>query len=392
MKNIILLSNAYWPSIGGVENSLRHLALEALNVGDKVKIVVSDLCVSEVGKERFRDVIDGVEVLRYPLKPFQSLLLNPFNFLFSCFQQYRLLSGLYELEPNSTVIARFHVGVLIARFVGFNNIRYLVPSVINNQVDVEGSGDGLLRIFKKTSFRLLHDKLQKMALKYSDAYVFSETMKEQCKKLEVKNYILTKPGVDQSRFKVRSEKVVEQLRLKLNLPLDKRVVLFVGRFVKAKGVKLLIESIPKVNDDSYFVLVGDGIEKVSYQNKINALSLENRILIVPPLKAVEDYYQCSDVFVMCSSYEPLGQTILEAFSSGLPIVAFKKSSSVDTATSELGMDEFVEYADEHDAKSLAKAINKKVSSLDTHNKEAVSAIALQKFSWKRLYHELTFKN
>jgi 1,2-diacylglycerol 3-alpha-glucosyltransferase len=392
MKNIILLSNAYWPSIGGVENSLRHLALEALSVGDKVKIVVSDLGVLEVGAERFREVIDGVEVLRYPLKPFHLIILSPFNFLYSCFQQYRLLSGLYKAAPNSIVIARFHVGVLMAKFAGFNDIRYLVPSIINNQVDEERPGGSVFfKALKKSSFRMLHNKLQKMALKYSDGYVFSETMKAQCKQLEVKDYLLTKPGVDQIRFKVVSKKVASQLRVKLNLPLDKKIVLFVGRFVRAKGVELLIESIPQVDDENYFVLVGDGLEKINYQNKINDLGLEHRVLIVPPLKVVEDYYKCSDVFVMCSSYEPLGQTILEAFSSGLPLVAFKKSSSVDTATSELGMDEYVEYAAEHDSKSLAKAINKKLSTLDAHNKEAVSAISLKKFSWKCLYDELTFK-
>jgi hypothetical protein len=46
-KNILLLSNAYFPSIGGIENSLRHLAQEARIAGDKIEIIVSDIGLNE---------------------------------------------------------------------------------------------------------------------------------------------------------------------------------------------------------------------------------------------------------------------------------------------------------------------------------------------------------
>lgn len=40
MKNILLCNLSYYPEIGGVENSLRHLRKEYLNLGFNVYLIV----------------------------------------------------------------------------------------------------------------------------------------------------------------------------------------------------------------------------------------------------------------------------------------------------------------------------------------------------------------
>ncbi|MFP3454266.1 hypothetical protein R0K30_21910, partial [Bacillus sp. SIMBA_154] len=86
------------------------------------------------------------------------------------------------------------------------------------------------------------------------------------------------------------------------------------------------------------------------------------------------------------------QTILEALSSGLPLIAFKKSSEVDTATQELDIDEFVSYAENYTVHELIIAMEAAVNKLQTINPQIIHQVAIEKFSWLNLYKTLTNSN
>jgi glycosyltransferase involved in cell wall biosynthesis len=49
----------------------------------------------------------------------------------------------------------------------------------------------------------------------------------------------------------------------------------------------------------------------------------------------EDYLGAADAFLMTSSYEPFGQTILEALSAELPVISFRAGKGVTVATEEI---------------------------------------------------------
>jgi glycosyltransferase involved in cell wall biosynthesis len=391
-RNVILLSNAYWPSIGGIENSLRHLSIEAKHAGDNVEIIVSDIAVPATDTNRFATVIDDVKVSRYPISPFTNALLKPFNIIASSWHLYRLLKKTYIEQPNAIVVARFHFGAVAANLAGFRHVRYLVPSIVANQYrDERKVGASTLSKIKRLAFIALHSIVQKKALKHCQNFVFSETMRQQCMLLaknKANDYFLTKPGVDQSRFCVCVEKDRMLLRRKLFLPEDKKIILFVGRFVKAKGVDLLIDTMKSLTQNCYLVLVGGGDERDTFIAHITAIGLMKQVTIVDPLRTVEDYYRCADVFVMSSRYEPLGQTLLEAFSSGLTVAAFSRVAGVDTATEELAMHEFVSYASELSASSLANEISAQLDSVSEEKRIQVSQAAKLKFSWAKLYTDL----
>ena len=81
------------------------------------------------------------------------------------------------------VIARHHAHVLAAKTAGFKTIRYLVPSLICNQLEEEAIGGSWAT---KARF-LLHARVdgyvQKQALCSSEIFVFSQAMKRQIKKV-----------------------------------------------------------------------------------------------------------------------------------------------------------------------------------------------------------------
>ena len=79
MKTLLLLNNAYWPSVGGIENSIRHLSQEAVKRGWKVIVVVSDLGLDEKATNNRYEVQGGVEIYRYPINHCHGLALLTFS-------------------------------------------------------------------------------------------------------------------------------------------------------------------------------------------------------------------------------------------------------------------------------------------------------------------------
>ena len=158
--------------------------------------------------------------------------------------------------------------------------------------------------------------------------------------------------------------------------------------MKAKGVDLILKALHLIKDKNLqLVLVGEGAEREHYQSLIDQFGLGDQVFIFPPTSNVESFYQLADAFVMSSCYEPLGQTLLEAFASGLPVVAFRRSDVVDTATEELGMDEFITYVNDYLAESLSYAISEVDSGLYAHSLKIHEA-AVKLFSWGALLNRL----
>ncbi|HHQ4776991.1 TPA: glycosyltransferase family 4 protein [Aeromonas veronii] len=390
-KKVLLLSNAYYPSIGGVENSLRHLAKEAIKCGDKPQIIVSDICVSSMDTNRYHDSIDGIDVHRYAIKPYSGIF-KIFNVFASNYRHYKLLKSIrLSLGSPVLVIARFHYSACLAYLAGYTNIKYVVPSIYKNQLKAEPSAHFISKLINGIRL-VVHNKIQRKALSISCNYVFSETMKRQCTELTGDNnasYVITKPGVDMDRFYPVTGEQKKQIRQSLNLPEDKPIILFVGRFVAAKGVSILLDAFSLLESDAILVLVGEGSEYQAYLDKIKMLRITDRVKVFPPTRDVEKFYQSADIFAMTSSYEPLGQTILEAMSSGLKVVAFRPSDKVDTAIDELADPLSVSFVEEYSASALSDILSRDIININKESAFVISRRAQNKYSWSALYSILT---
>lgn len=136
-------------------------------------------------------------------------------------------------------------------------------------------------------------------------------------------------GVDTSFYKP-DPKVGNKIKEKYGIE-DKRIVLFVGRLVKKKGLQYLINSAPLIIrkvPDTVFLVVG-GTDKFArheseLRKRIKHLNLEEKFIIVKnvPEKEMPSYYNAADVCVFPSiNYEPLPTVVFEAMACGRPIVA-----------------------------------------------------------------------
>jgi glycosyltransferase involved in cell wall biosynthesis len=305
----------------------------------------------------------------------------------------KLYSEIYVDHPDSIVVVRQQLHVLAAKSAGFTDIRYLVPSIAVNQLREEFLGASLIRRLKIIAHMIVQGFSQRRALRIAKVFVFSRSMNRQVRKLlpkELKNKSIriVKPGVDATRFNVASDKEKECLRNQLKLPTNKNLFLFVGRYVQAKGLDYVIDAIAMMPHDCALILVGEGEYEMSVREKIKNLKLETKVVLAGRTSRVEDYYRACDVFIMSSTYEPFGQTILEAASTGMRLVAFHPNSGVVTATNELGLDYAIDYANELTSASLANAMSKSLLGICNQGAQNISLQTQQLYSWSALLYDL----
>lgn len=108
----------------------------------------------------------------------------------------------------------------------------------------------------------------------------------------------------------------EYLRKELNLPLDKKIVLFVAADTndKRKGIKFILDILDKVDNNIAFVSIGKRINIEN--NKLIQLGyISNR-------KDIYKVYRSSDVFIIPSLDDNFPTTVLEAYANGIPVIGF----------------------------------------------------------------------
>lgn len=136
---------------------------------------------------------------------------------------------------------------------------------------------------------------------------------------------------------------------------QQKVVLFLGRFSKEKGVLRLIDIWKKVQENAEFkewklIIVGDGVLKEQIEDKIKALHLSTSIIIKPFTKEVEKEYLGASIYAMSSYNEGFGMVLIESASYGLPSVAFDIAGLSDIIENEksgflIEDDDLKDYAD-----------------------------------------------
>ncbi|MFC3033104.1 glycosyltransferase family 4 protein [Pseudoalteromonas fenneropenaei] len=390
-KVVLITSNQYKPNIGGIENSLFHLAQEYKELGYKPILVVSDLNPEQQALPAESNE-NGVAIFRYAA--FQGEGMVGFiRHVQSAYKLYRKVNKQYDIKFT---VCRYHFNLVLLKIAGLRNVNYLVPGVVKNESKASPIENPrfLSQVKSHLSFNF-HKLLQWIAFATADKVsVFSQNMFEQVRDVHLpKNGIfICKPGVSLSRFEQISFEEKIKLRGKLGLAANKKAFLCIGRFVKAKGFETAINAFSKVEDDnSELWLLGEGPLGEKLKERVLELNLSNRVRFLGKQSCPELYYKAADFFVMSSTYEPLGQTILEALACGLPIIAASASSEVVTASSEILEETRNLFVAKHDADEFARAFERCLT-MSEEDYAIISAenrvLAESKFSWVKLAQDL----
>lgn len=349
---IVVATAVYYPMINGVAVFSHNLAVGLAMRGHEVLV----LCPSQTGKNYTR-TIDGVKTVY--LKSVQAKvypdqihdvpakkkilgkewprLLYKHGFRISVFPQKEIKKALGDFKPDV-------VHVQVSDPIGLSVVSYArkheIPVVTteHNQPDVITDPLGMPNFIKKPADALLTAYLVNRQSK-SD-YVTMPTQ------LAIQKFLGEKElgvpmeavsnGVDLSCFK--PGKVDAKFYKKYNIPVNRPIVLYVGRVDPEKKVGLVVEAFAtalKKVPDAVLVVVGDGVDRLNLEAKVQELGIADSVrflgrVIVPDLY---DLYKLGDVFVTASTIETQGIVLIEAAATGLPLVAVNAGAVAEVCLS-----------------------------------------------------------
>lgn len=113
-----------------------------------------------------------------------------------------------------------------------------------------------------------------------------------------------------------NDKTKEEIKKELNISNNMKILLYVGRFTKEKGIDTLITSFKEIklnHKNTLLLLVGDNKSCINIVN-------ENNIKIFAATEDVTMFYQIADFLILPSGIEGLGYTMLEAGMHKLPFI------------------------------------------------------------------------
>jgi glycosyltransferase involved in cell wall biosynthesis len=135
-------------------------------------------------------------------------------------------------------------------------------------------------------------------------------------------------GVDTDRFESGDG---QAFRKSHGLPPDAFVILTVGRIDPQKNQLFVVNLLPelaRIQPKAHYLIIGPVTHDEYYReltSSVRNAGLEGRVTVIPGLDAgsqdLVDAYHSSDLFLLPSVHEPFGIVILEAWASGIPVVA-----------------------------------------------------------------------
>lgn len=378
-KRVMLISQRYLPNKGGIENSIRHMSESFLELGVDVDIVTSTVNTENDDKlSLYEEPKKGLRIFRYKY----------FNLIISFFNLTRLLKSLRRYKYEA-IISRSHITTFcLLKVFPTANIVYLVPGLVNQQNSIEVRQLlGLKRARGQLSL-FFHSWIQRSVCRSAKIACFSSLMEKDIIEMVDANADLNKefailrvtPGIDCKRFSFYSGRSTDNLAERAG----HICLLCVSRLVVAKGIHYAIKSLSYLPENYTLKIVGDGPIKPELLELTKSLNLESRVMFMGASDSPEEYFNAADFFCFTSTYEPFGQTILEAMACGLPVIAFKPGQ-VDTVVDELVPSRYLELSREVSAEHYSYAIRKMVSRrFQESDLRELSEYAHENFSWTKL--------
>lgn len=201
---------------------------------------------------------------------------------------------------------------------------YKLPVVATVHATEEGRNSGIHNDMQ----RYIHDQEYWLTYEAWRVIVCSEYMKEQVNRsfdCPFDKIDVIYNGVDTEKFDFHwPDEERDAYRAQFALPQEK-VVMYVGRFVREKGIQVLLNAAGTVlarRPHTKFVVVGGG-NRDRFEKFVDWYGLREKVLFTGFManRSLWQLYRVADVAVFPSLYEPFGIVALEGMAAGAAVVS-----------------------------------------------------------------------
>lgn len=195
-------------------------------------------------------------------------------------------------------------------------------------------------------------------------------------------------GIDLSEFDNLPER--GKFRRKYSLDANQRIILYLGRIHKIKGLDLLAKAfadLSKPLSNIKLVIVGPDDGYLPTLKKLVAdLEISDKVLFTGPLYGQEKLkaYVDADVYVLPSFYEDFGVTVLEACACGTAVIVTDRCGTADVIDGQAGL------VVPHDREQLQHALLHilRNDKLRLQFGEKGRLLVREKFTWEKIAEQV----
>jgi glycosyltransferase involved in cell wall biosynthesis len=314
VPRIAMVIQRYYPHIGGAEKQLQQLAPRLQARGFDVFIITR----LEKGLDRF-EVVDGVEIHRI-FAPGPKFFASAFFTLGAVIKLTRLRPDIVHAHE---ILSPTTVAILAKRFSGS-------PVVVKL---LRGGIRGDIYKLKRRPLGLKH-----LSVKCKNVDAFVVISREIDRELEDCNVLPEKRvfvpnGVDTEHFVPLSAIQRRTLRAELSIPLICLAVVYLGRLMPEKRVDQILQIWPEIQQmfpDAKLLIIGAGAD----EPRLRGMSGPG-VQFIGQVEDAARFLQASDLFILPSSTEGLSNSLLEAMSTGLPVLATSVGGTPDVIRHEV---------------------------------------------------------
>ena len=195
-------------------------------------------------------------------------------------------------------------------------------------------------------------------------------------------------GIDLSEFANLPKR--GEFRRKNSLNDSQKIILYLGRLNKVKGLDLLARAFAGLSrdlDNARLVVVGpDDGYLPTLKKLIEELKIKDKVLFTGPLYGKDKLgaYVDADVYVLPSAYEIFGITALEALACGTPVIVTDRCGIAEWIGSNVG------YVVQYDQEQLQHALLHILGDIKMRQEfgEKGKLLVRERFNWEKIAEQV----
>lgn len=324
MKKIVIVTAYFAPawSYGGPPRVLFNLAKSFIKKGIEVTIVTTD-AMDEKRNNLLFEKLEGIKIHRFPTISNYLAYKSKLFFVPNFIGKTKDIFSKADMVIFSDI--RTVINLQIYPYLKSHKIPYSVFAF--GQIPYDGYIKTILKMI--FDFFWVKDFVGNALLKFAQTN-HEKDMYKKYFPTDKKNTFIVPLPISTELKRVNPEKIIN-FRKKFGILDSERVIIFVGRLNKLKGIDLLIRSLsPFLRNNSKFklMIVGRDDGHEPFLKKLVSDDLKDKIIFTGPLynDDVSCAYCSSDCFVITPTYyEETSTAALEALKHGIPVVVTKQA-------------------------------------------------------------------